>query len=350
MSRLLRATVGYSPSGTLIQRTLSDAHLWSDTASGLLVPEGLPTNGIEVGAHNTGYRGDLSGGVISAGYGNTLNQAFLDTYNGGSNLIQNKIIQSTQFSSIQTQVTWRDCLFDNSSIELNHGNAQGMVFDHCSMYGNTTPGNYSWSFYAFMNASNFRASFCDVSGFGVAFHLGSDVEIEYTYLHDPAPYQSVENGGPPPDGTHHGLITLQFGQCQDVFLHHNHWKGYRGIFPNHDCAGMSACLTMYNDSYHPGPIVIEDNYFAGGGLFATYWGAVSGKPAPFADNVISRRNIFGREVGRFCGGTGIGTCTTSGGPVTAWSWTTGRVWEDNTWGPESNCGQPDILEGSAVNV
>lgn len=287
------------------------------------------SHGREINASNTGHSGTLE--VIQNDQVGLLsfNQAWLDQWVGGAHLIEGKELRNFNFggfgSTDNLNVTFRNCKFVSCSFDMP-GVRPGLTIEYSTIVGTTTPGDYTWSNYAFIHAGNFTLRRNNIFGYGAGtIHCVDDVTIEENFIHDPAPWQPGHLGGGAgdPTGSHHGLTTLQFGSCERVIIRRNRYQAWRGSASNPDTAGVSAALTIYDDSFHPGPIVVEDNYFGGGGFYNTYWGS-SSKPAPPAEYVISRGNIFGRDIHRFCG---------SGGPLTAWSWTTGRVWENNRWGP-----------------
>lgn len=311
-----------------------------------------PTHGIEIDASNTGPRVSTTASGVPGGI-YTMNQSFLNTYNGGSPTFTAKSFDGVEWwgATAGLDVFFVDCVLDGCNLRLipeGVSNNGTFTFDHCYIYGTinpyANPTDYSWSNYGFMNASHVTFLFCDVEGFGEGtFAAGDDILIEDCYIHDPAPYQSEANGGPP-TGTHHGLTTLQGNSCSDVVIRRCHYKAYRGTPGGFNESGISAALTCYNDSYHPGPIVVEDCYFAGGGVIATYWGGLTTKPEDYADNITATGNIFGREIHRYCGDA-------SPAAFGDFSGGSGSTWSGNTWGalgPENVGGDP--AEGATVTA
>lgn len=311
---------------------------------------GAPTHGIDINETNTGHRGTPTPSGIPGGL-YTLDQAFLNDFNGGSSTFTNKTLAGVEFSGAQPglAVSFEDCVLDGCAFQLipNGATGNGLIwFNYCTIFGTADPYNnsndFSWSQYAFCNAHNMKFTFCDVEGFGSGMlTAGDSFTVEDTYLHDPAPYQSEANGGPP-GGTHHGLLTIQFNTCSDVVLRRVHMKAVRGTTSAFNWDGVSAGLTMYNDSSHPGPITVQDCYMAGGGVLHSYWGAVTGKSGSYATNVSATGNIFGREFLRYCGD----------------SWAVGsgdfndpnNTWSNNTWGALGVAPGTDPAEGTLISA
>ena len=333
-------------------RTLTDVLGGLDAITSSLTGSEAITHGIQINAANTGHRGTPTASGIPAGV-YTMSQAFLDTYNGGSNVFTGKSLTGVEFQGWATglAVTFRDCLLAGCAVGLlGQGvTANGLIwFDYCTIYGTLDPYNnpndFSWSQFAFCNANNMKFTFCDVEGYGSGMlTAGDDCTYEDSYLHDPAPYQSLANGGPQPDGTHHGLLTLQFNTCQRVVIRRCRMKAVRGTTAGWNTDGVSAAQTFYNDSAHPGPFTIVDNYFAGGGGYTSYWGAVSGKPAAYATGITATGNIFGREFERYSGFWGPATAGDFGAG-------SGNTWSGNTWGPLGVAPNTDPAEGSLVGA
>lgn len=309
------------------------------------------THGIDINATNTGHRGTPTASGVPAGL-YTLNQAFLDTYNSGNPSFNGKSFTGVEFNGAQAglAVTFTDCLLDGCAVQLipNGVSNNGLIwFDYCTIYGTLDPYNnptdYSWSQYAFCNASNLKFTFCDVEGFGSGMlTVGDSFTVEDTYLHDPAPFQSEANGGPV-GGTHHGCYTMQFNTCANVVFRRVHVKAVRGTVGAFNWDGVSAGQTCYNDSAHPGPITIEDCYMAGGGVLNSYWGAVVGKPSAYATGITATGNIFGREFLRYCGDSAAAGSGDFGG-------TSGNTWSNNTWGALGVAPGTDPAEGTLISA
>jgi hypothetical protein len=305
------------------------------------------THGIEIDASNTGHRGTpVASGIPAGTY--TLNQAFFDTYNGGSSTFEGKTLTDVGFNGAASGVTatFRDCLLDGCYFELISAPNGLVTLDYCTIYGTENPyvnsTDYTWSQYAFCNANNMTLTRCDLEGYGSGqITCGDNFTVEECYVHDPAPHQSVANGGPEPDGTHHGCITIQMNACTDVVIRRCHIKAVRGTTAGWNSTGVSAGLTFYNDSTHTGPFDLTDNYFAGGGGYTSYWGAVPSKPDPYAVNITATGNIFGREFERYSGYYG---------PATAGDFTIASNTWSATWGALGVAPSGDPAEGSAVSA
>lgn len=109
----------------------------------------------------------------------------------------------------------------------------------------------------------------------------------------------------------------------------------------------SASLAIYNEDWGSFPrldgILVQDNWFESDGHFAMYGGAVRGKNAPFARNMVVKGNIFGRSRHARSGLSGPATCFDPSGE--------GNRWEKNTWGPWTDqCQAGDPAEGTPVDA
>lgn len=344
-----RYTVRVGRSRFAHERNPSDALGGLDAITSSLIGSEAITHGSQINGTNTGPRVSTTASGVPAG-SYVLDQAFLNTYNGGSSVFSAKSFSGVSFWDMAAglAVTFEDCLLSNGNIVFPGRTDNGLLtLNYCRCVGTADPYNnpndFTWSQYTFINAHHVRLTRCDVEGFGSGMvTMGDDCRYVECFIHDPAPHQSLANGGPSPDGTHHGCLTIQANSCTDGVISRCHLKAIRGTTSAFNWDMVSAALTWYNDSYHPGPFTITDNWFAGGGVYTSYWGAVPSKPDPYAANKTVTGNKWGREFLRYSG---------SDGPVTAGDFTgAGDTWSDNTWGPLGVAPSSDPAEGTLIGA
>ncbi len=312
---------------------------------------GSITHGIQVDETNTGPRiSTTASGVPAGSY--VMNQGFLDTYNGGSNVFNAKSFSGVSWhdSADGLAVTFNDCIIGGGSygIGIETSTNGRITFNYCHLYGTLDPinnlGSYGWSAGYGPFGYHIDCFGCDIEGYGALAVPTGDNVFEECYIHDCAPYQSEANGGPPPDGTHHDGFLIQFFESEDIYVRRCHIKPYRGTYPTVNDQGISAAWAQYNDSTHPGPVQMIDCYIDGAGVYASYWGGIAGKGAPstYSTNLTVTGNIFGREAYRYCG---LGWCAVQGAFDLA-----SNTWTDNRWGalgPENEVG--DEAEDSLID-
>ncbi|GIG60231.1 hypothetical protein Lfu02_46030 [Longispora fulva] len=155
--------------------------------------------------------------------------------------------------------------------------------------------------------TGFTCRRCYLHGAFSGAHPRSNTVIEDSYIN------TVIEGGSS-EGRH--LSGIGFHGGSGMVLRHNRVEC--------SVSGCSAALSLYGNFEQVANVLVEDNYFSGGG-YCVYAGSLKSKPFPLAMNTKFFRNAFAK--------TGTGEFPKCGrfGPVVSYEAGNGNEWKDNYW-------------------
>lgn len=153
--------------------------------------------------------------------------------------------------------------------------------------------------------TGFTCNRCNLHGGFSGAHPRSGSAITNSYIHDPA------TGGSSA-GRHVSGIGFHGGD--GLVIRHNRVEC--------EGDGCSAALSLYGNFEQVANVLVEDNYFSGGG-YCTYGGSLSSKPYPVGKNIRYIKNAFAK--------TGVGSFPKCGrfGPVAGFEPGNGNKWVGN---------------------
>ncbi len=266
----------------------------------------------------------------------TVTEAWIDSSNGGSRVLENRNFTSGAGLSIQvSDFTVRYCKFNGVGGVYLGTPVTGILIQDCEFDGNQE--NLS-ALQAIKNsAATLRLLRLNIHHWPRALTVvkGNTI-VENCYLHDLTSDDS---------GAHIENIYVAGGADQS-YIGNKIVANPVSISAGQTDFAISAALAIYNQggTYEDlRRIVVAKNYFDGIGSYAFYGGAVASKSGPFARDMIVKENIFGREYRRFGG---------EFGPVTAFDETRpGNVWDLNVWGEwTALCVAGDPAAGDRVEL
>lgn len=320
LTRALAVTVGYPPAiPASMAREIADSLGLTDLASAVLLGDSDVTHGQDVTVANTGHR---QSNVQTFSGPQVIDQSWLNTNNGGSKTVTR--FRFNGYAQIGVAgLRFVDCQFyEQVAKAASFSGAADLQFTHCTHRGVITPGNFAWSQFSgadFSGITGVTMTRGQFRGFGNGPVWNDGTTLVECFFGDIAPYQSVANGGPGPDGTHHSCGTIQFNTVANWTATRCKWLAGRDYDFNNQ-AGISGGLVIYDDSTHPGPITLTDCYMSGSPSFTFYNGAESAKPGGQAQNVSMTGTRWGREYQRFSGGAGRIATAHSGFTETGSTW------------------------------
>lgn len=338
---------GSSPaSGFTVETYMRDRGAWSETETNI---EGIVAadHGSSLTSSNTGASGSTFTTWTATDGGEFITQAWLDTYNGGSNVFENILFDNAPSNAgfaiasgaadiTGQKITFRNCKFiglggTNGTVWVNtaivdNPAPSGFVveYDHCTFDGNgqitgqaeTAIIGGGWT----MN----RCYFTDLSG----IYRGTfdNITVTETFFDRLAEVPVEENPNP-----HTSCIGFNSGSNITV----QRCKMFPGTGEN---LGNSGAIVMYgrqNNGLNDN-VKILDNALQGG-AYALYAGS-SG--TGIISNCVFTGNIFYRDDFRYSGAYG---------PVTSYDSEGGsNTWSNNTWGPTGLSQAGDPAEGATV--